>query len=120
MTKTEIEVVRGSGNVFRDFGDANAEILQMKGILAAEIIKRLDAKGLTVRQAQAKTGIAAADFSRIRGADLARFSLERLMTVIIRLGGSVEVSLAGDGRRQGGRSKVAGGARRSAPSRNLR
>src|SRR5581483_10013429 len=88
MTKREtaVEVVRGSGNVFRDFGDPDAEILQMKAILAAEIIRRLNVEGLTVREAQARTGIAAADFSRIRGADLARFSLERLMTVLIRLG----------------------------------
>ena len=81
-----MRLVRGSGNVFRDFGDRDAETLQMKAILAAAIIKRLNAEGLTVRQAQTKTGIAAADLSRIRGADLARFSLERLMTVIIRLG----------------------------------
>ncbi|HEY4214482.1 MAG TPA: helix-turn-helix transcriptional regulator [Steroidobacteraceae bacterium] len=108
MTKAGIEVVRGSGNVFRDFGDANAEILQMKAILAAEVIKRLDAEGLTVRQAQSKTGIAAADFSRIRGADLARFSLERLMTVIIRLGGGVEVTVTGGQRRQRSKGSARG------------
>ncbi|MEJ1964535.1 MAG: helix-turn-helix transcriptional regulator [Gammaproteobacteria bacterium] len=93
MKKPALEVVRGSGNVFQDFGDVNAEILQMKAILASEIIKRLDKEGLTVREAHAKTGIAAADFSRIRQADLARFSLDRLMTVIIRLGASVNLAV---------------------------
>jgi len=88
MTKADMEVVRGSGNVFRDFGDADADILQMKAILVSAIIRRLDAEGLTVRQAQERTGTTADEVSRIRRVDLARFSLGRLMTVIMRLGGS--------------------------------
>jgi hypothetical protein len=40
--------------------------LQFKAILAAEIIKALDKEQLTVRAAHDRTGIAAADFSRIR------------------------------------------------------
>ena len=62
-------------------------------LLAAEIIKALDKDGLTVRAAHARTGIAAADFSRIRNADLARFTLDRLMGIINRLGGRVEIKL---------------------------
>jgi hypothetical protein len=34
----DFELVRGSGNVFRDFGYPNAEILSAKAKLAAEII----------------------------------------------------------------------------------
>jgi predicted XRE-type DNA-binding protein len=90
--KGKLEVVRGSGNVFRDFADVDAEILQLKSILAAEIIKRLDREKLTVRQAQARTGIAAADFSRIRNADLVRFTVDRLMTTVMRLGSEVDVT----------------------------
>ena len=38
MKKNEkIEVVQGSGNVFRDFGDLNADTEQLKCILAARI-----------------------------------------------------------------------------------
>jgi predicted XRE-type DNA-binding protein len=48
---------------------------------------------LTVRAAQTRTGIAAADLSRIRNADLARFTVDRLMTIINRLGSSVEVAV---------------------------
>jgi hypothetical protein len=46
-----------------------------------------------VRQAQARTGIAAADFSRIRNANLGRFKLDRLMSIINRLGFRVDVKL---------------------------
>ena len=37
------------------------------------------------------TGIAAADFSRIRNADLGRITLDRLVSIINRLGSRVEV-----------------------------
>ena len=70
------EVVRGGGNVFRDLGHKNADVEQFKAILAAEIIKALGRDGLSVRAAHARTGIAAADFSRIRNADLGRFTLD--------------------------------------------
>jgi predicted XRE-type DNA-binding protein len=91
--KAKPEVVRGSGNVFRDLGHENADAEQFKSILAAEIIKRLDGDCLTVRAAQERTGIAAADFSRIRNADLGRFTVDRLMAILNRLGSRVEVQI---------------------------
>jgi predicted XRE-type DNA-binding protein len=94
MKREKIEVVHGSGNVFRDFGYENADVEQLKAILAAEIIKMLDREKLTVRAAHARTGIAAADFSRIRNADLSRFTLDRLVSTINRLGSRVEVKVS--------------------------
>jgi predicted XRE-type DNA-binding protein len=94
MKDEKIEIVRGSGNVFRDLGHASPDVAQLKAILAAEIIKMLDSKQLTVRAAHAQTGIAAADFSRIRNADLARFTLDRLVSIINRLGSRVEVEVS--------------------------
>ena len=93
MKSEKLEVTRGSGNVFRDLGHENADAEQFKAILAAEIIKALDRERLTVRAAHARTGIAAADFSRMRNADLGRFTVDRLMTVINRLGSRVEVKV---------------------------
>ena len=91
--KTEpLEITRGSGNVFRDLGYENADALQMKALLAAQIIKTLDREALSVRKAQERTGIAAADFSRIRNADLKRFTLDRLMGIVNKLGSRIEVS----------------------------
>jgi predicted XRE-type DNA-binding protein len=91
--KRQIEVIRGSGNIYRDTKRANADVEQLKAILAAEIIKRLDKESLTVRAAHAKTGIAAADFSRIRNANLSRFTVDRLMAVINLLGARVDVAV---------------------------
>ena len=93
MKSEKLEVVRGSGNVFHDLGRENADAEQFKAILAAEIIKTLDRELLTVRAAHSRTGIAAADFSRIRNADLGRFTVDRLMSIINRLGSRVEVKI---------------------------
>ena len=93
MKHEKLGVVRGSGNVFRDLGTKNADAEQFKAILAAEIIKALDREHLTVRAAHGRTGIAAADFSRIRNADLGRFTVDRLMSVLNRLGSRVEVKV---------------------------
>jgi predicted XRE-type DNA-binding protein len=93
LKSNRLNVVRGSGNVFRDLGHKNADVRQFKAILAAEIIKALDRAKLSVRGAQDRTGIAAADFSRIRNADLDRFTVDRLMSIINRLGSRVEVKV---------------------------
>lgn len=95
MTEADdhFEIVRGSGNVFADLGLPDPEQRQLRAILAASIIKTLDAEGLTVRAAEAKTGIAAADFSRIRQVKLGRFTIDRLMTILDRLGCDVHVDV---------------------------
>ena len=93
MKDAKLEVVRGSGNVFRDLGTKNPDADQFKAILAAEIIKALDRERLTGRQANARTGIAAADFSRIRNADIGRFTVDRLMAILNRLGSRIEVKV---------------------------
>ena len=93
MKSDKLQVVRGSGNVFRDLTRVNADVEQLKALLAAEIIKALDRDELTVRAAHARTGFAAADFSRIRNADLDRFTADRLVSILNRLGSRVEVRI---------------------------
>jgi predicted XRE-type DNA-binding protein len=90
----DFELVRGSGNAFRDLNLPNPELEQLRSILAARIIKALDEQKLTVRRAEALTGFAAADFSRIRRANLGRFTVDRLMTMLNRLGQEVEVTIS--------------------------
>jgi len=94
MTIERLRTNRGSGNVFRDFGDANADLEQLRARLAARIIRVLDERKLSVRKAGDITGIAAADFSRIRRARLGRFTIDRLMKILARLDQRVEVTLS--------------------------
>ena len=92
MKKEQLETVRGSGNIYQDFNMPDADVRQLKAILAAEIIKSLDKKGLSVRKAQSLTRIDAGDFSRVRNADFRRIGVDRLMTMINRLGSRIEVA----------------------------
>lgn len=93
MKDGDMELVHGSGNVFRDLGLPNPNLEQLRAILAAKIIGALDDRQLTIRKAQELTGIAAADFSRIRQVKLDRFTVDRLMNILDRLGQEVEVRL---------------------------
>ena len=93
MKENGTEWIEGSGNVFRDLGDPQADLKQAKAILAARIIATLDERELTVRKAASTTGFAAADFSRIRKADLGRFTLDRLMKMLGALDDRVSVSI---------------------------
>lgn len=93
MTDEPFEIVRGSGNLYEDLGYADADLRHAKATLAAEIVKVLDEDGLSTRQAETRTGISHSEFSRIRRANLARFTLDRLMHILHRLGQDVEVSV---------------------------
>ncbi len=87
------DIIRGSGNVFRDLGHPDADREQLRALLAARIIGVLEQRGLTVRAARELTGVAAADFSRIRKADLGRFTIDRLMAILSGLGQEVVVTV---------------------------
>jgi predicted XRE-type DNA-binding protein len=89
----DMELVHGGGNVFRDLGRPNPEARQLKAILAGQVLKVLDERGLSTRKAQELTGIDHGDFSRVRRAKLERFTVERLMAMLEGLGQQVEVSV---------------------------
>lgn len=88
-----LELVHGSGNVFRDFGNPNPDVEQMKAVLAAQVVLALDGRKLTVRAAQELTGVTAADFSRIRRVKLDRFTIDRLVTILNKLDRRVDVNV---------------------------
>ena len=101
MNESDFELVEGSGNVFRDLGDPQADLKQAKAVLAARIVAVLDERGLSVRKASALTRFAAADFSRVRNADLGRFTLDRLMKMLAALNGNLRVTVHIDERLAG-------------------
>jgi len=91
--KDDMKLVRGSGNVFRDFGKSNADLEQARAILAAKIIDVLDGRKLTARAAEKLTGVGHTDLSRIRNAKLERFTLDRMITILGKLDRDIEVSI---------------------------
>jgi len=96
----KLEIVRGSGNVFRDFGDPNPDLEQTRAMLAAKIIGVLDARELSVRAAESLTGVAASEFSRIRNVKLERFTIDRMITFLGKLDQDVELTVKVQPRRK--------------------
>lgn len=94
MSDDDFELIRGSGNVYRDFGLANAGLLQARAIVAAKIIRTLDEQELSTRAAEKLTGVSHSEFSRIRNTELRRFTLDRLITILGKLDQDVEVSVS--------------------------
>jgi predicted XRE-type DNA-binding protein len=93
MTEELLEIIAGSGNIYRDFGYPDADIRQAKALMGSAIIKVLDAEGLSTRQAAAKTGIPHSEFSRIRNAKFSRFTIDRLLAMLAKLDQAVDISL---------------------------
>jgi len=88
-----LEIVRGSGNVFHDFGRTNANLEQARAIVAKEIIRTLDELSLSTREAEKLTGVACSEFSRIRNAKLSRFTLDRMIAILGKLDKNLEVQV---------------------------
>lgn len=101
MSKEDLELVRGSGNVYRDFGRPNAGLEQARAITAAKIIRILDERKLSTRDAEKLTGVAHSEFSRIRNTQLRRFTLDRLIAILGKLDEDVEVNVTFTPRKSG-------------------
>ena len=93
MTTDDMELIHGSGNVYRDFGHPNAGLEQARALIAAKIIGVLDDRQLSTREAEKVTGVSYSEFSRIRNAQLRRFTLDRMITILGKLDEKIEVNV---------------------------
>ena len=84
----------GSGNVFADLVLPDAEELLLKATLASEIAQLIEKQGLTQVQAAARMGLAQPKVSHLLRGKLSGFSADRLLTILNRLGHSVEVRIS--------------------------
>ncbi len=73
--------------------DRDTNLSLGKARLGARIARILDEAGLSIRQAEVRTGVSHIEFSRIRQAKLRRFTIDRLMAILEALGQDVEVSV---------------------------
>jgi len=96
-----MELVRGSGNVYRDLGRPNAGLEHARAIVAGKIIRILDQRKLSTRDAERLTGVSHSEFSRIRRTQLRRFTLDRMIAILGKLDPDVEVSVTIRPRRLG-------------------
>jgi predicted XRE-type DNA-binding protein len=86
-------VTVGSGNVYADFGDPDAEEMLAKARLAMSINQVIARRRLTQAKAATLLGIDQPKVSLIARGQLRGFSVERFMTFLNRLGQEVEISV---------------------------
>jgi predicted XRE-type DNA-binding protein len=94
MNDAPLEIIRGSGNVFADFGHQNAGLEQARAIIAAKIIGILDDRKLSPRDAEKQTGVSHTEFSRIRNTQLRHLTLDRMMVILGKLDEDIEVNIS--------------------------
>ena len=90
----KIAIIRGSDNIWRDFGYADADVRKAKAKLARQIIAELKKRKITDREAADKIkGMDHTDISRIRNAELKRYSVDRLMRVLVQMNCHIDVTV---------------------------
>jgi predicted XRE-type DNA-binding protein len=90
----EFELMRGGDNPFRDAGLPDPDTKLMKADLAAGILRILRERALSATAAARLAEVAIADLSRIRKADLGRFTIDRLVNIHNRLDRSTRIRVA--------------------------
>jgi predicted XRE-type DNA-binding protein len=94
MAKKRNDVEAGSGNVFADLGYRDARQRSLKVELAMEVNRILDERGLGQQRAAKLLGVHQPHVSDLVRYRLNRFSVERLMDFLSRLGRDVEIRIA--------------------------
>lgn len=89
----DMEVRRGSGNVFADLGLADAEKLKIKSGLAIEIVRAVRQRGLTQEEAGRRMGVPQPKVSALLRGDFANLSERKLMDCLTRLGYDIEITV---------------------------
>jgi predicted XRE-type DNA-binding protein len=94
MAKKRSEVQVGTGSVFADLGYADARERSIKVELAMEVNRILGEQRLTQEGAAKLLGMRQPHVSDLARYRLNRFSVERLMDFLTRLGKDVEIRIA--------------------------
>ena len=92
-------LTRGSGNVFRDLGLADADVLQAKADLIFRISAIIEKRGLTQVEAAQMLGVSQPKISALLRGRLDGFSLERIMRFLAALDQKVEIKVRPKSRR---------------------
>jgi predicted XRE-type DNA-binding protein len=95
IERDAISVTRGSGNIFVDLGfdEAEAEELQVKALLTHQIYERIQALGLTQKEAVERLGISQPDVSKLMHSRYTGFSTDRLLALLNALDLDIEIVL---------------------------
>lgn len=91
MKKIEHEI--SSGNIFKDLELKDSEELKVKADLALMIIKRINAKKLSQKQAAKLLGTSQPRISNIFKGQIQEFTVDRLIKMLRELNYSIEITV---------------------------
>lgn len=94
--KAKTEHTRSSGNVFADLELPDADERMLKAQLAVQIRRFIEEKGWTQTEAAEAVGLDQPKVSHLLRGRLAGFSVDRLLSILNRLGHSVEVRISAE------------------------
>lgn len=89
--KKQIEVEKGSGNVFKDLGLPEADQLLMRSRMISQINDIVAERGLKQVEVAALVDMSQSDVSLLLRGAVGRFSTDRIMMVLNRLGRDIEI-----------------------------
>jgi predicted XRE-type DNA-binding protein len=92
-------VTKGSGNVFRDLGLADADVLQAKADLVFKISAIIEQRNLTQVEAAQILRVSQPKISALLRGNLEGFSLERIMRFLAALDYTIEINVRPKSRR---------------------
>ena len=92
-TKTKVQIVRSSGNVFEDlgFGHEEAEHLRIRSALMAAIVKLIKVRNLTQSSAAVLFGVSQPRISDLVRGKIDLFSIDTLVEMLAKADVRVEV-----------------------------
>lgn len=88
---------RGTGNIYADLGDPDANAMALKAGLAMHLHDLIKRRGLTQAQAAELTGISQPDLSRLLRGLFRDFSSDRMVRALTLLSAEVQISVYAEG-----------------------
>ena len=85
------KITRGSANIFQDLGFDNPEEYRAKADLALHIIKVIENRALTQKEAAILIGATQPDISKLKSGQLKGFTLDRLFSFLLRLNRNIQI-----------------------------
>ena len=99
-------IERGSGNVFADLGQTDAEAHLLKAELVSQINEIIRGRRLTQTRAAELLGLSQPDVSRLLRGSFRDYSVERLLRLLLALGSDVDIIIRKPGSRRTGRLNI--------------
>ena len=106
MKSENVNIERGSGNVFSDLGLPDADAHMLKAELVARVDRIIRQRGLKQVEAARLLGLSQPDVSRLLRGDFTEYSMERLLRLLTRLGRDVDIVIRENRSARQGRLRV--------------